>query len=424
MVKKATQLLCIACVCSISCGGSGPDAVAHDGRFLQHQSATIRPFSIEVPEADLVDLQQRLARARYPDELHGVGWSYGTPRAYMEELVAYWRDEFDWREQERQLNRFAQFKTNIDGLNIHFIHQRSVHNEALPVLILHGWPSSFMQFHKVIDPLVNPQNYGAAAGDAFHLVVPSIPGYGFSDQPKKPGYAAAQMGDIFIELMNRLGYDRYGVQAGDWGAPIVAHIARNNSIQVVGMHTETCRGGPPVGVADPTEGVPLAELERMRDRQAFFSDEEQGYRAIQGTKPQTLAYALNDSPLGQAAWIVEKYRAWSDISKDLESKFSKDELLTNISIYWFTQTANSSGRLYFEGNRQNLINPVSHDGRIEVPTGCAAYPKDVGFTPRLWNEAIYNVTRFTIMPRGGHFAALEEPKLYVDEVRAFFGELR
>ncbi len=417
-------LLAAALLAPGACGGNGgapgsPEAAPAG----DDAAAEIVPFSIDVPDAVLEDLQDRLSRARFPDELDGAGWTYGTSLAYLRELVAYWRDEFDWREQERRLNRFDQFKTNIDGLDVHFIHERAADPGALPVIIVHGWPSSFMQFHKVIEPLTDPAAHGGGAADAFHVVVPSIPGYGFSDKPRERGYGPARMGDIFVELMARLGYTRYGVQGGDWGGPIVAHMARADAEHVVGMHTETCRGGPPEDVEDPTAGVPPEELEHMRDRQAFFSDEERGYSAIQGSKPQTIGYGLNDSPVGQAAWIVEKFRAWSDVDGDVESKFTKDELLTNVTIYWVTQTATSSARLYYESPRQGRAGLLGA-ARIDVPTGCAAYPKDVGFTPRLWNEARYNVTRFTIMPRGGHFAALEEPELYLDEVRAFFRDLR
>ena len=401
-----------------ACGGS-----AEPGSPERAAGAAIAPFTIDVPDAVLDDLHRRLSRARYPDEIAGSGWTYGVPRGYLQELAAYWRDEFDWREQERRLNRFDQYVTEIDGLDVHFVHQRAAQPDALPLIVVHGWPSSFMQFHKVIEPLTDPAAHGGRAEDAFHLVAPSIPGYGFSDKPRERGYGPAQMGDVFIELMARLGYAEYGVQGGDWGAPIIAHMARADAGRVVGMHTETCRAGPPEGVEDPTAGVPPEEIERMRGRQAFFSDEERGYIAIQSSKPQTLGYALNDSPVGQAAWIVEKFRAWSDVDGDVESKFTKDELLTNVMIYWVTQTAASSSRLYYESPLRRAAGGGAA-GRIEVPTGCASYPEDVGFTPRRWNEAIYNVTRFSLLPRGGHFAALEEPELYLDEVRKFFRGLR
>ena len=415
--------LAVALLAAGACGVVGSEPAAPGSSGAGEESAAILPFTIDVADEVLEDLQDRLSRARYPDELDGAGWTYGTSLGYLRELVAYWRDGFDWRAQERRLNRFDHFTTNIDGLDVHFIHQRAADPDALPLIVVHGWPSSFMQFHKVIEPLSDPAAHGGDAADAFHVVVPSIPGYGFSDKPRERGYGPARMGDIFIKLMARLGYTRYGVQGGDWGAPIIARMARADAEHVVGMQTETCRGGPPEGVDDPTAGVPPEELERMRDRQAFFSDEERGYSAIQGSKPQTLGYGLNDSPVGQAAWIVEKFRAWSDVNGDVESKFTKDELLTNVMIYWVTQTATSSARLYYESPREGS-GGFGGGGRIEVPTGCAVYPRDVGFTPRLWNEARYNLTRFTIMPRGGHFAALEEPELYLDEVRAFFRDVR
>ena len=239
-----------------ACGGGGGEPEAPGGADAGGDAAAIVPFSIDVPEAVLDDLDARLSRARYPDELDGAGWTYGTSLGYLRELVAYWRDEFDWREQERQLNRFDHFKTEIDGLDVHFIHQRAADPDALPLIVVHGWPSTFMQFHKVIGPLSDPAAHGGDAADAFHVVVPSIPGYGFSDKPRERGYGPARMGDIFVKLMARLGYDRYGVQGGDWGGPIVAHMARADAGHVVGMHTETCRGGPPEGVEDPTVGVP------------------------------------------------------------------------------------------------------------------------------------------------------------------------
>ena len=420
-----TTALMALLIAAAGCGGGQGDQPQQSaGAAPVGDAAAVEPFTIDVPDAVLDDLQERLSRARYPEELDGAGWTYGTPLGYLRELVAYWRDEFDWREQERQLNRFDQFKTEIDGLDIHFVHQRAADPDALPLIVVHGWPSSFMQFHKVIEPLTDPAAHGGDAGDAFHVVAPSLPGYGFSDKPRERGYGPDRMGDIFVKLMARLGYTRYGVQGGDWGGPVVARMARADAAHVVGMHTETCRGGPPDGVDDPTAGVPPAELEQWRDRQAFFTEEERGYSAIQGSKPQTVGYGLNDSPVGQAAWIVEKFRAWSDVDGDVESKFTKDELLTNIMIYWVTQTATSSARLYYEASRRDASGGILGAERIEVPTGCANYPKDVGFTPRLWNEARYNITRFTMLPRGGHFAALEEPELYLDDVRAFFRGLR
>jgi microsomal epoxide hydrolase len=409
-----------------------PSQASPSSRAPASASTAVVPFKIHVPEAVLKDLRDRLGRTRFPDEIDGAGWDYGTNLAYLKELVTYWRDTFNWREQERRLNRFEQFKTNIDGLDVHFVHRRTKRPGALPLLIVHGWPGSFMQFHKVIEPLTDPASHGGRPEDAFDVVVPSLPGYGFSDRPRQRGYDPQKIATMFVTLMARLGYTRYGVQASDFGAPVIRAMALMDAAHIAGYHTESCRGGPPPGMADPTAGVPASELERMKDRQSFFSEEEQAYNRLQGTKPQTVGYALNDSPAGLAAWIVEKFRAWSDVDGDVEKKFTKDELLTNITIYWATQTANSAGRLYYEARHPlpGAAQPAAIGGpgntarRVEVPSACVSWPKDVGFAPRKWMEALYNVKRFTIMPRGGHFGAFEEPQLYLEDVRDFFRELR
>jgi microsomal epoxide hydrolase len=380
--------------------------------------ARVAPFKIHVSDAVLTDLKERLERARFPDELEGANWAYGTNLAYLKQLVGYWRTTFDWREQERRLNRFEQFKTNIDGLDIHFIHRRSKQPNALPLLMTHGWPSTFTEFTKVIEPLTDPVGHGGGPEDAFDVVVTSIPGYGFSDRPRQPGYGRVRDAEIFAKLMARLGYTRYGVQGGDIGAGISTSLATDDASHVAGLHLNACNGEPP-DPANPTAGVPPAELEKMREREAFWTDEERAYSHLQGTKPQTLGYALHDSPVALAAWIVEKYRAWCDCDGNPEKRFTKDELLTNITIYWVTETATSAARYYYETRH----NPVPNR-RVEVPTGCASFPKDLRFTPRLWLEKRYNLARFTIMPRGGHFAALEQPELFVDDVRAFFRNVR
>lgn len=381
----------------------------------------IVPFIIDVPEPVLEDLRERLTDARFPDELDEAGWTYGTDLTYLRELVSYWRDEYDWREQERQLNRFEQFTTNIDGLDIHFIHRRSADPNAFPLMIVHGWPGSFVEFHKIIEPLTDPASYGGQASDAFHLVIPSIPGYGFSDKPRRPGYNPERMAKIFVKLMARLGYTRYGAQGGDYGSLISRTLGRIDEEHVAGIHLNLCGAGPPQNVDNPEAGVPLEELEKMRERQEFWTDEERGYSMIQGTKPQTIGYSLNDSPTGLAAWIIEKFRAWSDVDGNIESKFTKDELLTNITVYWVSQTPTSAARLYYE-----LRHPLSdsRNDRINVPTGCAAFPKEISFAPRRWLEVSYNLTHYTIMPRGGHFAALEEPELLVNDIRTFFRTVR
>lgn len=380
----------------------------------------IVPFKIHVPDEVLADLKDRLARTRLPDEIGGSGWDYGTNLAYLKELVAYWKDKYDWREQERRLNQFDHFKTNIDGLDIHFIHQRSKQPNALPLVLNHGWPSSFFEFTKVIGPLTDPASHGGRPEDAFNVVVPSLPGYGFSGRPHDRGYSPERMAEVIAKLMARLGYTRYGARGGDWGSAIGRFLALNDASHVVGLHLSSCGTGAPPGVADPNAGVPPAELERMKARQKYMEN-ERGYSGIQGTKPQTLGYSLNDSPAGLAAWIVEKYRTWCDCDGDVGKKFTKDELLTNVTIYWVTQTITSSTRIYYESR---TATPQSAARRVEVPTGCAVFPKDLSYSPRRWVEASYNLRRWTDMPRGGHFAALEEPQLLVDELRPFFRELR
>ena len=379
----------------------------------------VEPFSIDVAEETLADLRERLMRARLPDEPDGVGWRLGMNQAYLKQLIEYWRDEFDWRAQERRLNEIEQFKTRIDGLDIHFVHRRSPEPDAFPVILTHGWPGTFAEFAKVIGPLTDPVAHGGRAEDAFHLVVPSIPGYGFSDRPPRLGYGRDRTGAIFAELMARLGYERYGAQGGDLGAGISRWLAANDAEHVAGLHLNLCSADPP-DPDDPTAGVPPEEVALMRERAAFWTDEERGYSHMHGTKPQTLGYSLNDSPVGLAAWIVEKYRSWCDCDGNPETRFSKDELLTTLTIYWVTETATSAARYYYEG-RHGGSSPEPE--RIEVPTACAAYPGEFRFTPRRWLEARYNLVRFTMMPSGGHFAAAEEPELFVDDLRAFFRDL-
>ena len=379
----------------------------------------IRPFAVDVPDSVLDDLRERLARTRLPDQLEDVGWDYGAELGYVTDLITYWRDEFDWRAAERRLNAFDQYKTVIDGLDIHFIHQRSPEENALPLIITHGWPGSVAEFLKVIGPLTDPAAHGGDPADAFHVVAPSMPGYGFSDKPQEPGFGPEQIADVNAKLMARLGYERYGTQGGDWGSIVSRWHAFKHPEQVAGLHINMVVAEPPPGVDDPTAGVPPEELQRSQDRQAYYNGEENGYAQIQGTKPQTVGYGLNDSPAGQAAWIVEKFRAWCDCNGDPESVFTRDELLTNIMIYWVTQTATSSARLYYEAG-----NALAGLGRVEVPTGAAIFPYELFIAPRAWAESSYNLTHWTEMPRGGHFAAMEQPELLVEDLRTFFRTVR
>ena len=424
-MRRTTELhFIVVAVMAVGCASpaSGPDAPLEDAVAEEApvDPTTIRPFEIAVPDAVLEDLRARLARTRLPDQLEGADWDYGTELDYLTEFITYWRDEFDWREQERRLNEFDQFKTVIDDLDIHFIHQRSPEPDAVPLIITHGWPGSIAEFTKIIGPLTDPVAHGGDAEDAFHVVAPSMPGYGFSDKPRSPGFGPEQIAEVNAALMARLGYERYGIQGGDWGSIVSSRHAFNHPEQAIGLHLNMLVGGPPPG-GDPTDGVPPEELERSQARRSFYTTAESGYSQIQGTKPQTLGYALNDSPAGQAAWIVEKFRAWCDCNGDPESIFTRDEMLTNITIYWVTQTATSSARLYYESSRAPTSGPM---GRIEVPTGAAIFPYELFITPRKWAEASYNITHWTEMPRGGHFAAMEQPELFVEDLRSFFRPLR
>ena len=422
-MRRAIAALFVALALALAAGVAGPAPWSAPARATVSQAApdaAIEPFTIDIPDDVLADLKERLARTRMPDEPEGVGWQLGMNQAYLRQLVDYWRDEFDWRAQERRLNRLEQFKTTIDGLDIHFVHRRSAEPDAFPLILTHGWPGTFAEFDKVIEPLTDPVAHGGRAEDAFHVVVPSIPGYGFSDRPPRLGYGRDRTGAIFAELMTRLGYERYGAQGGDLGAGISRWLAANDAEHVAGLHLNLCTAGPP-DPDDPTAGVPPEEIALMEERAAFWTDEERGYSHMHGTKPQTLGYSLNDSPVGLAAWIVEKYRSWCDCDGNPETRFSKDELLTTLTIYWVTETATSAARYYYEG-RHGGSSP--EPARIEVPTACAAFPGEFRFTPRRWLEARYNLVRFTMMPSGGHFAAAEEPALFVEDLRAFFRELR
>ncbi|MEE2898772.1 MAG: epoxide hydrolase [Gemmatimonadota bacterium] len=380
--------------------------------------AAVRSFTIEVSDEVLTDLSERLARTRLPEASPGVGWEQGTNRAYLEGLLAYWQDGFDWRAQERRLNEFDHFKTDVDGIDVHFIHERSANEDAVPLLLVHGWPGSFVEFADLIGPLTDPAAYGGDAADAFHVVIPSLPGYGFSGKPAETGYNPERMADVLAELMEKLGYDRFGAQGGDWGAIINRALAGNHGEHLIGLHTNFLISGPPRSASSAE--VPADEMALRQERAASFAD-GRGYQSIQGSKPQSLGYGLNDSPAGLAAWIVEKFHGWSDNDGDVESAFTKDEILTNVMVYWVTGTITSSTRLYYESGNTPATRPV---GYIDVPTGVANFPKEILFTPRLWAETGFNIVRWTMMPRGGHFAALEEPELLVDDVRAFFRDLR
>jgi pimeloyl-ACP methyl ester carboxylesterase len=372
----------------------------------------LKPFRIDVPSEVLDDLQARLAHTRWPEAECVDDWSQGIPLAYTRELAAYWADGYDWRSREAALNRFDQFTTEIDGLDIHFIHQRSPHEDAFPLVITHGWPGSIVEFQKAIEPLVNPAS--GRAEDAFHVVCPSLPGYGFSGKPARTGWGVEKIARAWDTLMSRLGYDHYGAQGGDWGAAVTTQIGRNRG-HCIAIHLNM-----PIARPGTDSGGQLTEDEQ----QALVEFDEHrkwgtGYSKQQSTRPQTLGYGLVDSPVGQLAWIVEKFWAWTDCDGHPENALSRDELLDNVMVYWATGSGASSARLYWES-----FNDFATDGRVDLPTGVAAFPKEILRTPRRWCETAYNITHWTTMPRGGHFAAFEQPDLFVDDVRAFFATVR
>ena len=381
----------------------------------------VQPFRVQVSDAPLEDLQERLARTRWPDEILDSGWDYGSNLAYIKELVDYWRTRFDWRAQEQAINAFAHFRASVDGLGIHFIHERGKGPNPMPLIITHGWPSSFFELLKITPLLTDPASHGGDPADSFDVVVPSMPGYGFSDRTTQGGMNIVKIADLWAQLMTEgLGYGRYAAQGGDWGSMVTSRLGFAYPDQLVGIHVTSVAGthqylGP--GARELSEGE-----RRLLEEWEHWLQAEGGYSHLQGTKPQSLSYGLNDSPAGLAAWIVEKFRSWSDCDGEVERRFTKDELLTNVTIYWVTQTINSSTRLYYE----YLHNPWSFNQRegIKVPCAVALFPKEIPVPPREWAERSYNIQRWTQMPRGGHFAATEEPELLAEDIRNFFRPLR
>ncbi|MCY3565196.1 MAG: epoxide hydrolase [Gammaproteobacteria bacterium] len=383
----------------------------------------IVPFQVGVPQSAIDDLRNRLANTRLPDQIPGTSWEYGTERGYLEELLTYWMNEFDWRAQEARINAFDQFTTEIDDVNMHFIHQRSANPDAIPLMIVHGWPGSISEFLDIIPPLVDPAAHGGEIEDAFHVIAPSLPGFGFSGIPEARGYNPERIALMLAALMERLGYETYAIAGGDWGAIINRHLANHYPERLIGLHSNMILAAPPEDEEQRNRATP-EELALTGARAAYMQNET-GYQAIQGTKPQTLGYGLADSPAGVAAWIVEKFHGWTDMPQgsegDLDDHFSKDDLLTNISIYWFTGTITSSTRIYYENRNTPAEKPIEY---IDVPTGAAIFPAEIYMAPRAWAEAAYDLRHWTVMPRGGHFAALEQPELYLNDLREFFRLLR
>ncbi|MFF7942698.1 epoxide hydrolase family protein [Nocardia gamkensis] len=379
----------------------------------------IRPFRIDIPQADLDDLRSRVARTRWIDDLPGVGWERGVPTAYLKELAGYWAEKFDWRAAEAELNAYPQFTTIVSGQNVHFLHVRSARAEATPLLLLHGWPSSVADFRDMIGPLTDPAAHGAPDAPAFHLVIPSLPGHGFSGPVTEPGWNDGRIAAALAELMARLGYDRYGVHGGDHGAFIAPALGRIDTEHVLGVHVNALVTFP---TGDPADMAALTDAEKARlGAMKKFQDDGSAYMNLKGTRPNTIAQLLADSPTGQLGWIVEKYREWTDRSHDLpEQAVDLDRLLTTVSIYWFTDTARSVANLYYERFHDATMFAPKPKGT--VPTGVAVF-KDGDYAIRRFAEHTHNITHWSEFYSGGHFPALEVPELLIGDVREFFRSL-
>jgi pimeloyl-ACP methyl ester carboxylesterase len=388
------------------------------GRQSAWMTMKVDPFTIDIPESTLVDLRARIQATRWPNAAPGPAWEQGMDAEFLAEILVYWADGFDWRAHERKLNAFPQFCAEIDGIRIHYVHQRAETPAGVPLILTHGWPSSFIEYLALVPLLTDPVAHGID-GPAFDLVIPSLPGYGFSDRPPHINYRGVS--DLWHRLMQGLGYERYGAGGGDFGAGVTSVMALDQPDRMIGIHLTTPELSPAIG--DGSRPLSDAERAYLTARDAW-DVRERGYSSIQSTKPQTLAYALNDSPAGLAAWILEKWRSWADTGGDIEARFGRDQLLTLVTLYWVTSAIATSTRDYFDNRWQGIS--LGPDDRVRVPTGIANFSHQFVFEgepPREWAERLYDVRRWTPMPRGGHFAAAEEPDLLARDIAAFFGSL-
>jgi len=376
-------------------------------------SKAVVPFQLAVPEAELSALRARLAATRWPEAETVGGWNQGVPLARARDLIEYWRTRYDWRVCESKLNAFGQCRTEIDGLGIHFLHARSPHANALPLLITHGWPGSVVEFHKIIGPLCDPVPHGGSADDAFTVIAPSLPGFGFSDRPASSGWGVDRIAAAWAQLMQRLGYSRYVAQGGDWGSAVTVSLAKLRPAALAGIHITMV-------LADPiSSGAFDADEQDALEARRVYATAESGYARQQATRPQTLGYGLADSPAGQAMWIYEKFERWSDCAGDPETVFSRDELLDNIMLYWLPNTGTSSARLYWESMASFKPTP------LDLPVGCSIFPREIARPPRKWVETLYpNLFYWNRPDHGGHFAAFERPEIFVQELRNCFRKLR
>lgn len=375
--------------------------------------ANITPFKIETHDADLEDLSRRLAAVRWPDRETPHDWSQGIPLSYMQEINEYWLNVYDWRAREERLNRWPGFRTEIDGLSFHFLHVESPEQDARPLLLTHGWPGSIVEFQKVIGPLTDPVSYGGKAEDAFHLVVPTLPGFGYSDKPVAPGWNVERIAEAWDTLMSVIGYEAWFAQGGDWGSIVTAAIGVQNRGRCKGIHMNM-----PIVLPDPETMDALTDLEKdALASMKFYQDQDSGYAKQQSTRPQTLGYGLADSPMGQAAWILEKFYQWMDCAGHPENVVTRDELLDNIMMYWLPDAGASSARIYWESQEPSM-------DRIEIPVGCSTFPKEIFKTSERWaRKRFQNLVHFEVLEKGGHFAAFEQPDLFVSQLRACFAKI-
>jgi|TARA_B100000315_G_scaffold258503_2_gene310917 pimeloyl-ACP methyl ester carboxylesterase len=381
--------------------------------------ADIQPFTVDATEAELEHLRERLRATRWPDAETPDDWSQGVPIAYAREFCEYWANEYNWSERQDRLNSFAQFTTSIDDLQVHFIHVQSPVSSARPIVITHGWPGSVVEFLKVIGPLADPEAHGGEASDAFHVVCPSLPGYGYSGKPAETGYGVAKIAGMWEQLMQALGYDAYFAQGGDWGAAVTTAIALQNLGHCKGIHLNM----PSAGATKDARENPTDEDKHAMERGKAYQDWDSGYSKQQSTRPQTLGYGLADSPAGQAMWILEKFWRWTDCQGHPENVLTRDELIDNIMLYWLTNSAASSARLYWESFARAFGG--SGNNSVTLPTGCSIFPQEIVPTPRSWAERRYpNIVYWNELEAGGHFAAFEQPELFVAEMRNCFRKMR
>ena len=374
----------------------------------------LRPYRIDVPDAVLDDLRRRLTETRWPDGETVDDWSQGAPLTWIQDMCQYWANGYDWRARESRLNRFDQYITALDGLDIHLVHQRSPHPEARPLIITHGWPGSIVEFHKVIEPLTDPTQHGGDAADAFHVICPTLPGFGFSGKPTTPGWGVEKIADAWAVLMARLGYGSYFAQGGDWGSAVTRAIGAQDPQHCAAIHVTLAMGTRP-----RLEGDPSPEEQRAMKGAEYYQAWDSGYSKQQATRPQTVGYGLADSPSGQAAWILEKFWAWTDCDGHPENVLDRNELLDNVMFYWATNSAASSARIYWQSFGK------ARATQLTIPVGVAVYPKEIVPPVRAWMEADYpNIVHWSEQPRGGHFAAFEQPDLFVADIRSCFRQFR